>query len=317
MMHEDIALMTQDLEKSYGKLKVLDRINLSVRRGTVFALLGPNGAGKTTAIKILSTLIKPDAGHARICGFDVTREPERVREVITLTGQHAAVDDILTGRENLRLIGRLRHLSDASAKADELLEHLGLREAADRRAATYSGGMRRRLDLAMSLLGKPSVIFLDEPTTGLDPQGRTAIWIIVRELSRSGTTVFLTTQHLEEADQLADRIAILDKGKIVAEGSAAELKAILPSGHIELRFLDEEKMLAAKSALSKYNPTSDCENLTLTCITDGSLGQITDVLKRLEKSAIQAAGFSQKLPTLEDVFFEMVGEAGGKKEAVR
>lgn len=315
-MHQDNpSVACRDLEKTYGKLKVLKGISLHVERGTIFALLGPNGAGKTTAIKILSTLIKPDSGKAAVCGFDVRHEHGRVREVISLTGQYAAVDDILTGRENLRLIARLRHLGGAGAAVDALLERFQLLEAADRRVATYSGGMRRRLDLAMSLLGDPPVIFLDEPTTGLDPQGRNAIWRIIKDLSRSGTTVFLTTQYLEEADQLADRIAILDKGKIVAEGTPAELKMLLPNGRIELRFLDEESMHDAKRALDAYAPSTDPENLALVCATDGSISQTTDILKRLEQLGIAAAGFSQKLPTLEDVFLAIVEDARGPKES--
>lgn len=310
------AVTVTDLEKTYGNVKVLERISLTVRRGSIFALLGANGAGKTTMIRILSTLLKPDYGQASVCGFDVVRQAERVRREISLTGQHAAVDDILTGRENLRLIGKLRHLSDVHGKVEELLERFQLLDAADRRVATYSGGMRRRLDLAMSLLGSPSVIFLDEPTTGLDPQSRTAVWKLVKDLARSGTTVFLTTQYLEEADQLADRIAILDRGRIVAEGTAAELKKKLPSGHIELRFLDEEEIERVARVLDGYSATPDYENLTLALVTDGSVNQTTDVLKRLENAGVHVAGFSQKLPTLEDVYLAIVGETR-KEEGAR
>ncbi len=314
MLQDGAAVSATDLEKSYGNVKVLERINLTVRKGSIFALLGANGAGKTTTIRILSTLLKPDHGQARICGFDVVRQPGQVRRAISLTGQHAAVDDILTGRENLRLIGKLRHLPDVHEQVEELLERFQLLDAADRRVATYSGGMRRRLDLAMSLLGSPSVIFLDEPTTGLDPQSRTAVWKLVKDLARSGTTVFLTTQYLEEADRLADRIAILDRGRIVTAGTAAELKKKLPNGHIELRFLDEEEIGRATRVLEGYSATPDDENLTLTLVTDGSVNQTTDVLKRLENAGVHVAGFSQKLPTLEDVYLAIVGET--RKEEV-
>ena len=315
MLQECAAVSATALVKSYGNVKVLERIGLTVPRGSIFALLGTNGAGKTTTIRILSTLLKPDQGQASVCGFDVVRQPERVRREISLTGQYAAVDDILTGRENLRLVGKLRHLPDVHKKVDELLERFQLLEAADRRVAAYSGGMRRRLDLAMSLLGDPSVLFLDEPTAGLDPQSRTAVWKIVKELARSGTTVFLTTQYLEEADQLADRIAILDKGSIVAEGTAAELKKRLPNGRIELGFLAEEELQRARGVLDGYRATVDSGNLALTLVTDGSISQTTDVLKRLENAGVHSAGFSQKLPTLEDVFLAIVGEAREKEGA--
>ena len=239
---QSAAISVNSLEKSYKNLKVLKGISFAVQKGSIFALLGPNGAGKTTTIKVLSTLLKPDQGSARVCGFDVIRQPENVREQISLTGQNAAVDYILTGRENLRLIGKLRHLPDANKKADALLEQFDLLEAADRQVATYSGGMRRRLDLAMGLLGAPSVVFLDEPTTGLDPQSRRAMWNVIKDLARSGITVFLTTQHLEEADQLADQIVILNKGKIVAKGTTAELKKLFSRGHIEIRFFNEKEV---------------------------------------------------------------------------
>jgi len=310
-----MAISVNDLKKSYKNLQVLKKINFNVQKGSIFALLGSNGAGKTTAIKIMTTLLKPDCGSAQICGFDVVRQPDRVRREISLTGQSAAVDDILTGRENLRMIGKLRHLSDANKKADELIERFQLLDAADRRVATYSGGMRRRLDLAMSLLGTPSVIFLDEPTNGLDPQSRMVMWKIIKELARTGTTVFLTTQYLEEADQLADHIAILNEGKIVAEGTAAELKKLLPLRSIQLRFLDEKEIQSARDLLNEYNASLDEENQTLSIATDGSIKQITDILNRLENSGISVAEFAQKLPTLEDVFLTFVGEKQKKEDA--
>ncbi len=312
MIGTDIAISVSGIEKSYKNLKVLKKINVTVQKGSIFALLGSNGSGKTTMIKILTTLLKPDKGNAQICGFDVVRQSDQVRGKISLTGQSAAVDEILTGRENLRIIGKLRHLSDANNKTDELLEQFHLIDAADRRVATYSGGMRRKLDLAMSLIGTPSVVFLDEPTTGLDPQGRISMWEIIRDLSHSGVTVFLTTQYLDEADHLADQIAILNEGKIVAEGTAAELKKMIPHGHIELGFRDEKEVELARDLLDEYNASLDEEHQTLTIATDGSLKQMTNILNRLENGGIPVAVFSQKLPTLEDVFLTIIGKNKGK-----
>jgi ABC-2 type transport system ATP-binding protein len=227
------AIHVRALEKSYKELHVLRGVDFDVMRGSIFALLGSNGAGKTTVVKILSTMLKPDAGTATVAGFDVATQPANVRESISLTGQFAAVDDILTGRENLVLMARLRRVSDAARIADELLTRFQLADAADRRVATYSGGMRRRLDIAMSLIGSPPVIFLDEPTTGLDPQSRAEVWSTVEDLAGRGTTVLLTTQYLDEAEQLADRIAILHEGRIIANGTLAELRQLLPPAEIE------------------------------------------------------------------------------------
>ncbi|MDI5975069.1 ABC transporter ATP-binding protein [Amycolatopsis magusensis] len=227
------AIQVRDLEKSYGDLQVLRGVEFDVARGSIFALLGSNGAGKTTVVRILSTLLKADAGTASVGGFDVVTHPANVREAISLTGQFAAVDEILSGRENLVLIARLRHQERPGEIADALLERFSLTDAAARRVSTYSGGMRRRLDIAMSLIGNPSVIFLDEPTTGLDPQARAEVWQAVRELAGQGTTVLLTTQYLEEAEQLADRIAILHEGRIIVDGTLAELKQLLPAAKVE------------------------------------------------------------------------------------
>lgn len=232
-MSTDTAIRLHGLEKSYGDLHVLRGVDLTVRRGSIHALLGSNGAGKTTAIRILSTLLAPDAGSAEVNGHDVVADPGGVRASISLTGQFAAVDEILTGRENLVLVARLRHLPDPGAIADRLLDRFSLTEAGGRRVGTYSGGMRRRLDIAMSLIGDPPVIFLDEPTTGLDPQARIEVWDAVRELAAQGTTVLLTTQYLEEAEQLADRIAILHDGRILTDGTLAELRALLPPATVE------------------------------------------------------------------------------------
>ncbi|EJF39611.1 ABC transporter, ATP-binding protein [Clostridium sp. MSTE9] len=227
------AIEVKGLKKSYKHLPVLKGVNFEVERGTIFALLGSNGAGKTTIVKILTTLLKPDGGTAVVNGFDVAAKPDDVRQSISLTGQFAAVDEILTGRENLIMIARLRHLENPRQVADDLLKSFGLTDAADRRVSTYSGGMRRRLDIAMSLIGKPQLIFLDEPTTGLDPEARIEVWKIVNELADGGTTVFLTTQYLEEAEQLADRIAILHEGRIIVSGTLEELKKLFPPAKVE------------------------------------------------------------------------------------
>ncbi|BBN98067.1 ABC transporter ATP-binding protein [Sporolactobacillus terrae] len=227
------AIQVKELKKSYQQHQVLKNVNFDVEKGSIFALLGSNGAGKTTLVKILATLLKPDGGSAAVNGFEVTAQPEHVRQSISLTGQFAAVDEILTGRENLIMIAKLRHLKNSHQVADDLLKRFGLVDAADRRASTYSGGMRRRLDIAMSLIGKPRLIFLDEPTTGLDPEARIEVWNVVRELANSGTTVFLTTQYLEEAEQLADHIAILHEGRIIASGTLEELKKRFPPAKVE------------------------------------------------------------------------------------
>jgi ABC-2 type transport system ATP-binding protein len=233
MQNQEPAIRVQGLEKSYKELKVLQGVDFDVTPGSIFALLGSNGAGKTTAIKILSTLLKADAGTATINGFDVASQADNVRESISLTGQFAAVDEILTGRENLVLVARLRHVKDPGRVADDLLTRFDLTDAGSRKVATYSGGMRRRLDIAMSLIGDPPVIFLDEPTTGLDPQARLEVWRTIKELAGRGTTVLLTTQYLDEAEQLADRIAILHGGKIITEGTLAELKQLFPPAEVE------------------------------------------------------------------------------------
>src|SRR5215208_1677407 len=227
------SIQVQGLEKSYKELHVLKGVDFEVKKGSIFALLGSNGAGKTTIVKILTTLLKQDSGTAAVSGFDVAAKPDDVRQSISLTGQFAAVDEILTGRENLIMIARLRHLNHPRQVADDLLKRFGLTDAADRRVSTYSGGMVRRLDIAMSLIGKPQLIFLDEPTNGLDPEGRIEVWKTVKELATTGTTVFLTTQQLEEAEQLADRIAILHEGKIIANGTLAELKNLFPPAKVE------------------------------------------------------------------------------------
>lgn len=315
MIQTETAISVKSLEKSYGNLKVLEKINFTVKKGSIFALLGSNGSGKTTTIKILTTLLSADNGSVQICGFDAAKQPHKVRGVISLTGQFAAVDDVLTGRENLRMIGKLRHLSDVNKKIDELLERFQLTDAADRRAETYSGGMRRRLDLAMSLMGNPPILFLDEPTTGLDPQSRISMWKIIKDLVRTGITVFLTTQYLDEADQLADQIAILDKGKIVAEGTAAELKRLLPHGYVELKFNDDKDAEFALKLLNSYSPNLNEEDHTVSIATDGSIKEITNILSSIETAGINAACFSQKEPTLENVFLAIIGENRERRES--
>lgn len=305
-------ITVESLKKSFKSNHVLKDVSFTIRKGSIFALLGSNGAGKTTAVKILSTLSRADGGRATICGHDVARQAEKVRECISLTGQYAAVDESLTGRENLQLIGKLRHLSNPKKRATELLAEFRLEDAADRLASTYSGGMRRRLDIAMSLVGSPQVIFLDEPTTGLDPQNRIAMWEMVRGLADNGTTVLLTTQYLEEAEYLADHIAILHEGKITAEGSAKELKAVLPRGGVVLDFNHQEDADRASEILAGYSIRRE-KAKSLDVATDGTATQFADVLTKLGNAQIPLVRFTQKLPTLEDVFLTLIGE---KKENI-
>ena len=293
------------LRKSFGDLLVLDGIDLEVAEGTVFALLGPNGAGKTTMVQILSTLIGADAGTISVAGHDLAGDPDGVRAAIGVTGQFSAVDNLLTGRENLILMADLHHLGRAPGRrrAAGLLERFDLAEAADRPAATYSGGMRRRLDLAMTLVGDPRLIFLDEPTAGLDPRSRHTMWTIIRDLVAGGVTVFLTTQYLEEADELAVRIALLDHGTLIAEGTAAELKRLVPGGHVRLEFADPSGLAAAAAALGE--PARDDESLALTLPSDGSPASLQHLLARLEAESIAVAGLTVHTPDLDDVFLAL------------
>jgi ABC-2 type transport system ATP-binding protein len=301
------AIDVRELRKSYGAKVVLDGIDLSVGAGTVTALLGPNGAGKTTTVHILSTLVRADGGSASVAGSDVRRDPDGVRAAIGLTGQFSAVDGLLTGEENLQLMARLRHLgaNRSKARVAELLEQFDLVEAARKPLATYSGGMRRRLDLAMTLVTSPRVIFLDEPTTGLDPRSRHTMWDIVRSLVADGTTVLLTTQYLEEADELADRIAVLDGGRIVAEGTPGELKRLVPGGHLRLRFA-RENTLAAASRLFPEAARDDAA-LTLTVPSDGGVGSLRGALDRLGAAGLDVDDLSIHTPDLDDVFFALTG----------
>ncbi|WP_329002372.1 ATP-binding cassette domain-containing protein [Kribbella sp. NBC_00709] len=290
------------LRKSYGANDVLAGVDLSVEEGSVLALLGPNGAGKTTAVRILTTLTRPDSGAATIAGYDVLREPARVRGAISLTGQYAAVDENQTGRENLVMVGRLMHLGRrvAQRRTAELLEQFGLTDAMDRRVKTYSGGMRRKLDLAMSLIARPQVIFLDEPTTGLDPASRTAMWDAIVDLVREGTTILLTTQYLEEADRLADRIVLLDHGRIVASGTADALKARIGGERIELRFSDEVQLLKATGVLEGV-----ADQLVLNVPSDGTAAHLHHVLDVLRDNGLEPQRVSSHRPTLDDVFLTL------------
>ncbi|MFB6829894.1 ATP-binding cassette domain-containing protein [Streptomyces hydrogenans] len=301
------AISAVGLRKSYGEKLVLDGIDLRIPAGSVFALLGPNGAGKTTAVKILSTLITADAGDLHVGGHDLAAAPQAVRAVIGVTGQFSAVDGLITGEENMLLMADLHHLSKNEGRrvAAELLERFDLVEAAKKPASTYSGGMKRRLDLAMTLVGSPRIIFLDEPTTGLDPRSRHNMWAIIRGLVSDGVTVFLTTQYLEEADELADRIAVLNDGKIAAEGTAEELKRLIPGGHIRLRFTDPVAYQSAADVLSEV--ARDDEALSLSIPSDGSQRELRSVLDWLDSAGIEADELTVHTPDLDDVFFALTG----------
>jgi ABC-2 type transport system ATP-binding protein len=307
MENKTTAIEVSGLKKSYKNVSVLNDVSFSVAKGTVFALLGSNGAGKTTTINILTTLIKAEGGTATVGGIDIAKHPGKVRQYISLTGQFAAVDNQLSARENLQLIGDLRHVKDPAKTAMELLRKFDLTEAADRRAISFSGGMRRKLDIAMSLIGNPSVIFLDEPTTGLDPEARNGMWLTIRTLAEGGTTVFLTTQYLEEADQLADKIAVLHQGKIVANGTASELKKLVSGSHISFTFATEEQCSAAKALLAKQYQVTVSDEVTLTVTTDGGTSQVAQLFMQLRDNHIEPAEFSQKTPTLDDVFLKLIG----------
>ncbi|MFC5908196.1 ATP-binding cassette domain-containing protein [Streptacidiphilus monticola] len=307
----DLAIAANGLRKSYGDKLVLDGIDLAVPEGTIFSLLGPNGAGKTTAVKILSTLLPPDpaGGSIRVGGHDLLTDPQAVRAAIGVTGQFSAVDGLITGEENMLLMADLHHLPKREGRqvAADLLERFGLTDAARKPASTYSGGMKRRLDIAMTLVGSPRIIFLDEPTTGLDPRSRHSMWQIIRELVAGGVTVFLTTQYLEEADELAHRIAVLHDGRIAAEGTAEELKRLVPGGHVQLRFTDPATYQGAVSAFGTASRND--ETLTLQVPSDGSQRQLRAVLDRLDSAGIEADELTVHTPDLDDVFFALTGGA--------
>ncbi len=316
LMPENDAISIRGLTKSYKKVSVLKGIDLSVPRGTMLALLGPNGAGKTTTIRILSTLLRFDAGEVKVNGFDVVKDSEKVRECIGLTGQYAAVDEYLTGRENLVMMGRLYHLSkeQSTKRAGELLEQFDLTEAADRAAKTYSGGMRRRLDLAASLVATPPILFLDEPTTGLDPRSRLAMWDVIEKLKKDGATILLTTQYLEEADKLADRIAVIDHGKVIAEGTANELKRNVGKDRLEVVLKNESDIAKAVETAGGPDTHAKKEERVVS-IAIGDVGEVRTILEKLQQSNIAIESLSFHKPTLDDVFLQLTGKETEQADA--
>ncbi|MGH2640709.1 MAG: ATP-binding cassette domain-containing protein [Actinomycetota bacterium] len=309
------AIAATGVRKSFGEKVVLDGIDVHVAEGTTFALLGPNGAGKTTTVQILSTLIGFDDGHVRVGGFDPRTEADEVRGLIGVTGQFSAVDHLLTGEENLHLMADLRHVGreEGKRRAAELLARFDLVEDSKKPASTYSGGMRRRLDLAMTLVGGPRIIFLDEPTTGLDPRSRRTMWLIIRDLVDSGVTIFLTTQNLDEADELADRIAVLDHGKVIAEGTPDELKRLVPGGHIRLRFADPQELQAAAETLDESTRNDDA--LTLQVPGGGDVRSLRALLTQLDRASIDVDTLSVHTPNLDDVFLALTGRADERGSA--
>ncbi|HTU75715.1 MAG TPA: ATP-binding cassette domain-containing protein [Trebonia sp.] len=302
------AIAASGLRKAYGNKVVLDGIDLDVRAGTVFSLLGPNGAGKTTTVNVLTTLVKADGGTIRVAGHDIVTESKAVRAAVGVTGQFAAVDELLTGQENLRLVADLKHVGAREGRrvVTELLERFDLAESAHKLVSAYSGGMRRKLDLAMTLIGSPRIIFLDEPTTGLDPRSRRTMWEIVRELVADGVTVFLTTQYLEEADQLADQIAVLNQGRLVAQGTPADLKRRVSGSHVRLRFSSVRELEAAAGVLP--DATRDDEDLVLRVPSDGGVKSLRALLGRLDEHSINAEELSVHTPDLDDVFLALTGQ---------
>ena len=318
-MATELAVEAVGLEKSYGKVRVLAGVDLEVERGSVFALLGPNGAGKTTMVRILSTLVSPDAGWARVAGFDVVGERHQVRRRISLTGQYAALDGLQTGAENLRMMGRLARLprERARLRAGELLEQFGLAEAGKRKVATYSGGMRRRLDLAASLVGSPAVIFLDEPSTGLDLPSRQGMWQVVADLAASGVTIFLTTQYLEEADLLADRVAVIDSGRVVAEGTPAQLKQKVAGQRLDLTAVDAVAFAELARFLGDRALGGDPGRLLISVATDGSAADVRGRLDSLDPRRLLVADFGVHTATMDDVFLALTGHAPSQTNSSR
>ncbi len=311
------AISATGLRKSFGDHVVLDGVNLAVAEGTVFALLGPNGAGKTTMVQILSTLLAADGGEIHVAGHDLARDPDAVRAAIGVTGQFSAVDGLLTGEENLRLMADLHHLGRAAGRrrSAALLDQFDLTGAAGQAAATYSGGMRRRLDLAMTLVGSPRVIFLDEPTAGLDPRSRRTMWQIIRDLVAGGVTIFLTTQYLDEADQLADRVAVLDRGRLVAEGTPGELKRRIPGGHIRLEFASQHGLDSAARIID--GAARDDEALALQVPSGGSVPELRALLARLDTGSVEIEALSLHTPDLDDVFLALTGQPDQEMETRR
>nr|WP_246497984.1 ATP-binding cassette domain-containing protein [Natronoglycomyces albus] len=314
--HSNLAIEVSGLRKKYGQQHVLRGIDFSVEPGAIFGMLGPNGAGKTTTVKILSTLASPDSGRIRVAGADPVSNPKAVRSAIGVTGQFSAIDDLLTGEENLRLMADLHHLdrSTARTRISDLLERFDLTSAAKKKPSSYSGGMRRRLDVAMGLMGSPQIIFLDEPTTGVDPRGRKTMWDIVRNLAEDGITVFLTTQYLEEADELADHIALLDDGHIVAEGTPEELKASIPGGHIELRFNTQSDLTIAENTL-RGSERFDSE-IALRVSGGNDITHLRGILQKLDEASVPVANLSIHSPDLDDVFLELTSQPNQTKRAL-
>lgn len=308
MPQRNMAISVSSLKKRYQEKEVLRDVNFSVPKGSIYALLGSNGAGKTTTVRILTTQIQADGGPVIIEGCDISGDTDRIHQVISVTGQFSALDEPLTGRENLRIMGELCHLSHPEKRAEELLTYFELSHAADRAVSSYSGGMKRKLDIAMSLVGEPSVIFLDEPTTGLDPQSRLNMWEIIQELKRSGVTIFLTTQYLEEAEQLADTIAILDRGMVIAQGTPKELKAYLPQGEVRFRFADVTTLRRAEALAKGYKISSTPEDCTLSIFTDGKAETLAQLFFCFGQEGLGISQFSQQKPDLEEVFLTMIGE---------
>jgi ABC-2 type transport system ATP-binding protein len=310
------AIAASGLRKAYKDKIVLDGIDLEVAAGTVFSLLGPNGAGKTTTVNVLTTLIKADGGTARVAGHDVATETKAVRAAIGVTGQFAAVDELLTGQENLQLMADLKRLGSAEAKrvVTDLLERFDLTESAHKLASTYSGGMRRKLDLAMTLVDRPEIIFLDEPTTGLDPRSRRTMWDIIRQLVADGVTIFLTTQYLDEADRLADRIAVLDQGHLVAQGTPGELKRQIPGSHVRLRFAGDLDVETAMRLLPGSG-RDDEDDLTVRVPSDGGAKSVRALLNQLDEQSIEVEDFSVHTPDLDDVFLALTGHASTEENA--
>lgn len=311
------AIVVENLQKSYKELEVLKGVDFKVKRGTILALLGPNGAGKTTTIKILSTLLNPNGGKAIINGFDVLKQAQEVRSSIGLTGQYAAVDEYLTGKENLFMIGRLYRLSkqDSESRSVELLDQFDLVEAGSRPVKTYSGGMRRRLDLAMSLIASPPIIFLDEPTTGLDPRSRMTMWSMIKQLAKSGTTILLTTQYMEEADQLADNIVVIDNGVVIAEGTADQLKSKIGADRLEFTIPNKKDFERAQKVIDGKTLKIDEENNVLSVATKDGVRVLRVLLQRLETEKINVENVSLHRPTLDDVFLTLTGHGTEQQEA--
>ena len=316
-MTSTYAVLSEGLEKRFGEVHALRGLDLAVAPGTVCGILGPNGAGKTTAVRLLTTLLRPDSGSARVAGHDLVREPEAVRRAIAVTGQYASVDGDLTGRENLRLFARLHRVRGPAERAAELLDRFGLAEAADRTASTYSGGMRRRLDLAASLVRRPEILFLDEPTTGLDPRSRNQVWELVRRIAGEGTTVLLTTQYLDEADRLAERMAVIDHGRVIAEGTSRDLKAMVGSSALHLRLASADQQGRARELVSRVLgdgllPVADATSVAARLANPS---QAADVLAALTRDSVEVAEFSVGNPSLDEVFLALTGHAAETAES--